>query len=65
MTADQKSFIDSANYETLLRKWRFAAIGDPMFQGETGDYFSSAMAKRRDAGADTVAASKLVGWDAK
>lgn len=65
MTDQQRAWIDSASYEQLLSKWRNASIGDPMFQGGTGDYFSSAMAKRRDAGADTVAASKLVGWDAK
>ena len=42
-----KKWIDSATYEELLRKWRFAPSGDPLFQGQTGDYFNSVMRKRR------------------
>ena len=65
MTESQKEWIDNANYEALLRKWRFAATGDPFFQGDTGDYYSKAMAKQREAeGHDaSVRASKNIGWD--
>lgn len=60
-----KAWIDAASYESLLSKWRFAAVGDPFFQGEVGQYYSAAMARKRDEvgpGA-AVAASKSVGWE--
>jgi len=64
MTPEQKAWIDSASYETLLNKWRFAPIGDPMFQGEDGDYFAKVMYAKRDAEPDGgVRASKNVGLD--
>lgn len=57
-----KQWIDNASYESLLTRWRFALIGDPMFQGEIGDYYSKVMAEKRKT-ADHVQASKNVGWD--
>ena len=63
MTESQKNWIDNANYEQLLSKWRFAAIGDPMFQGETGKYYQEVMSRKRAENPDEhVAASKSVGW---
>ena len=64
MTDQQKAWIDNATYEQLLGKWRMAPAGDPMFQGDTGDYYSKVMAqKREDVGpAAHVAASKSIGW---
>lgn len=61
---EMKEWIDNASYEELLRKWRFAPIGDPFFRGEIGDYYSKVMAqKRREAGeAEHVRASKSIGW---
>ena len=59
---ENKRYIDSLSYETLLSRWRFAPVGDPMFQGETGDYWSKRMAELRSAGADHVGASKKIGW---
>ena len=56
-----KRWIDDASYEELLRKWRFASVGDPYFQGETGTYYSNVMAQKRMA-VDHVAASKRIGW---
>jgi len=38
MTDEMKARIDEMSYVQLLTKWRHAPIGDPMFQGETGDY---------------------------
>lgn len=61
----QKEWIDNASYEDLLRRWRFAPDGDPMFQGDTGDYYTIIMAKKRieigDAG--HTQASKNIGWN--
>lgn len=58
------AWIDNASYEELLRKWRYAPAGDPMFQGETGQYYSEVMAKKRDevGNAEHVRASKSIGW---
>lgn len=56
-----KQWIDAASYEDLLVKWRFAAVGDPLFQGETGDYYAQVMAEKRKT-ANHVQASKNVGW---
>jgi hypothetical protein len=43
LTEKNKQHIDSLSYEQLLYKFRFAPIGDPWFQGETGDYWSARM----------------------
>ena len=62
---EMKSWVDNADYEQLLRKWRFAPVGDPLLQGDMGDYFSKVMfAKRDEVGyAVHVATSKHIGWD--
>ncbi len=61
MNEQTKQWIDSASYELLLRKWRFATIGDPMFQGETGEYYAKVMQEKRKS-EDHVQASKNIGW---
>ena len=62
MNEQTKKWIDNASYQDLIAKWRFAPIGDPMFQGETGEYYSKVMfAKKKEC--DHVQASKNVGWD--
>jgi hypothetical protein len=48
MNEQTKNWIDSASYEQLLSKWRHAALGDIMFQGETGKYYSTVMFRKRD-----------------
>jgi len=63
LTEEYKNQIDSMTYEQMLKKWRFASIGDPIFQGEIGEYFSKRMAKLREQGADHVGISKLIGWN--
>jgi len=63
LTEENKAIIDAKSYTQLLSSWRFAPIGDPWFQGETGRYWSERMAELRDNGADHVAASKLLGWE--
>lgn len=63
MTPEEKAWIDNANLFSLLSRWRFAAVGDKMFQGETGEYYSKVMFGKRDAdNAEWVRASKEVGW---
>jgi hypothetical protein len=64
MTPDQKIWIDTASYEQLLRRWRRAPAGDPMFVGDTGEYYGQRMIeKRAEVGqAAHVAASKSIGW---
>ena len=64
MNENQKVWIDGSLYQTLLSKWRFAPSGDPMFQGELGEYYQKVMFEKRDAlpHAQQVQASKNVGW---
>lgn len=65
MAIKDKEWIDQASYEQLLNKWRFAAIGDESFQGESGEYYSKVMHEKKNAltHGDQVANSKRVGWD--
>ena len=63
MTPEQKKWIDEASLETLLSKWRFAKVGDPLLQDDTGQYFSKVMFAKRDADPDAwTRASKSIGW---
>ncbi len=57
-----KDWIDNSSYEELLSRWRFAPIGDPMFQGDIGDYYSKVMFEKKEH-VDHVQASKNVGWN--
>ncbi len=34
-----KARIDALTQEEMARKWRYAPVGDPMFQGTAGRYF--------------------------
>jgi len=73
MDAATKQWIDNASYEELLRRWRFAPMGDPLFQGGVGDYYLKRMREKEQAMDATerlggpadnpAAASKRVGWD--
>lgn len=65
MTLEEaKIWIAAASYEQLLFHWRNAPVGDPMFQGEVGDYYSEEIAKRRKevGNSEHVRASKSIGW---
>ena len=62
MSPEQKAQIDAMSYEDLLRRWRNAPAGDPIFQGEAGAYYSVVMAEKRKS-ADHVGASKRIGWE--
>lgn len=65
MTSEQKAWIDMASYEALLSRWRFASVGDLIFQGEAGEYYKQVMARKRYEVGDHehVRASKVIGWD--
>lgn len=65
MTDAEKKTIDAMDYESMLRLWRNAAAGHPMFQGDTGKYYGEVMARKKAevGGAAHVCASKSVGWD--
>jgi hypothetical protein len=62
LTPENKTYIDSLSYESLLSHNRFAPVGDKWFQGETGDYWLKRMRELRDT-VDHVAISKKIGWD--
>lgn len=63
MTPEEKAWIDSASYESLLSKWRFAPSGSPWFQGETGSYYAKVMAEKKTADpGGAITASKTIGW---
>ena len=64
LTPENKKYIDSLSYESLLRRWRFGPVGDKWFQDETGDYWGQRMAELRDKDpAGAVSASKTIGWE--
>ena len=66
LTPENKETIDSYSYQQLLSQWRFAPVGNPWFQGETGDYWGKRMSELRSqpGGNDRhVAASKSIGWE--
>ncbi len=59
MTDEQKENIDGMSQYVLCRVWRFAKAGDPLFQGDTGDYFSKAL---KEKGGFTPEISKSLGF---
>jgi hypothetical protein len=64
LTPENKKHIDGLTYNALLGHWRFAPVGDPWFQGETGKYWSERMKELRDRPeTDHVGTSKALGWE--
>lgn len=65
MDTKTKETIDNMPYIEMLRRVRYAPAGDPMFQGDTGNYFNQVFeAKRQALTVDQrVYASKQVGWE--
>ena len=60
-----KIWIDTASYEELLRKTRYAPIGDPFFQDELGVYFRKVrQRKKAEVGIEeAIRISKKIGWN--
>lgn len=64
LTPELKAQIDAMSITSLLHKIRFAPIGDPLFQDDSGDYCLKRYAELRDKDPDgAVAASKTIGWE--
>jgi len=64
LTPINKAIIDAKDHYQLLQGWRYASVGDPWFQGETGKYWGERMAKLRDENpGKAVANSKAIGWN--
>ena len=59
MTPEQKTQIDSMSQEELCRRWRFAPVGDSLFQDDTGEYFSKVL---KEKGGFTPEISKKLGF---
>ena len=47
LTPELKAEIDAQSHYELLSRWRFAPSGDPMFQGESGEYWGKRMAEKK------------------
>jgi len=63
LTPENKAKIDAMTVMQLLDRVRFAPVGDPWFQGETGEYWLSRLnALRAMDPMAYVAASKALGW---
>ncbi len=64
MTAAEKKQIDDSSYVDLLRNWRFSPTGDPVFSGESGEYYVRVMQKKRETmgPAEHTRVSKEIGW---
>ena len=60
MIEEIKKEIDLMSHEDMAKRWRFSKIGDPIFQGETGDYFID---RFKILGGFTPTISKRIGWD--
>lgn len=64
LTEDVKERIDDLDYLHLLERWRYSPAGDPMFQGDSGDYWRNRMNHLRSQPGGherAVAASKMLG----
>lgn len=59
MMPEQKQRIDSMSQYDLCRMWRFSKAGEPLLQGDTGDYFSECL---KEKGGFTPEISKDLGW---
>jgi hypothetical protein len=59
MTPEQKQQIDAMSQYGLCRHWRYAACGDPLLQGECGEYFEKRL---KEKGGFTPEISKSLGW---
>ena len=62
MDEEMKKKIDSLSRLEMARLWRFAPVGDPLFQGEVGQYFKE---RFFSLGGFSPAISKEIGWDEK
>ena len=59
LTATMKQQIDNMSREQMARAHRFAPVGDPMFQEDTGHYFQK---RFQELGGFSPTISKKIGW---
>jgi len=59
MTNEQKQIIDNMTQYELCKRWRFAEVGDPLFQDDTGKYYAQ---KLKEKGGFTPEISKKLGF---
>ena len=61
----ERAWIKAASYENLLRRWRMAPSGDPVFEGKLGVYYAQEMNRKRDllTLVEQIAISKSIGWE--
>jgi len=59
MTEQEKQRINSMSQFDMAYMWRFSVIGEPLLQGDTGDYFSKVF---KEKGGMTPEISKRLGW---
>jgi len=62
MTDEQKKQIDAMSQYDMAYRWRFSKCGDPLLQGDTGDYFEKVF---KEKGWFTPEISKSLGFDRK
>lgn len=63
LTEERKELIDQLPLKELLRMWRFTPIGDPIFQGPSGEYLKDRLLEARSADpAEFTRASKEIGF---
>ena len=61
LTPDLKAVIDAKSHYELLSRWRFAPVGDEMFQGDSGVYWGLRMdEKKAEDPGQAVANSKAL-----
>jgi 2,3-bisphosphoglycerate-independent phosphoglycerate mutase len=47
MDQQHKHWIENASYIKMLKRWLTAPAGDPILQGETGEYYTKMMQEKR------------------
>ncbi len=60
LTPEMKASIDAMTRYAMADRWRFSPVGDPMLQGETGDYFQK---RFTELGGFSPEISKAIGWE--
>ena len=60
MTDEEKKQIDKMSQFEMCRLWRFAPAGEPLMQGNTGEYFKKVLFEEK--GGFTPEISKRLSW---
>lgn len=60
LSPEVKAEIDAMSRLEMASRWRFAPIGDTLFEGESGEYFDK---RFKELGGFSPEISKKIGWD--